>query len=263
MSDDASYLQSRVVVDQALTIRFTDAASSATVDVSLSEDQTFDSIDALAAHLQTQIQAQGGNFNAWTVVITKEDETHLGSVKPAGTFKITTNHAGSSVNFNQGGAGTGTNLRTFLGHSSDNSGVSSTDFYFNSKIDACFYPSRGFLNVTRTRTEMIAMQHVTLGGHVNTQANIDTNLFPFINLNLSIQFNTEEDFSEISEFETFFDTVFDNDLSGEPFSIFQDGDSYVGGLAGGYPVFAYSRIVDSYDGAWRVDLTVETWSDVE
>lgn len=260
---NTSYLQGRIIIDQAVTIRFTDTASSGTVDVSLTKDQHFESFDAFASHLQTQIRTEGGNFNAWTVVITKEDETYLGSTKPAGTLKITTNHTGSSVNFNQGGAGTGTNLRALLGHNSDNSGVSTSDFYFNSKSDACFYPSRNFLQVVRSGTSGSTMHHVTLGGHVNTQFNTDENRFPAISLDLSIQFNTESDFSELEDFETFLDTVFDNDLCGEPFAIFHDGDTWIGGIAGNYPEFEYGRIFGAINIGWSVPLSIDTWSDVE
>ena len=262
MSTNASYLQGRVVIDQDLTIRFTDAASSATVDVAFTADDTFTSFDAVAAPLQTQIRAAGGNFNDWTVSITNEDESFLGT-KDAGSVKFTTGHTGISINFNQGGAGTGTNLRTYLGHSAASSGSSSSTYYFNAKSDAVFVPSRSFLRASRTRTSSIVMHQITLGGHVNTQWNVDGGANPVIDLALSIQFNTESSFLEMHEFETFFDTVFDNVCSGEPFSVFHDGDTWECVLSSGYPVFDYSRMIDGFNGAWRVDVSLSTWSDVE
>ena len=253
-----TYFQGRVKIDQTLTIRFTDSDSSATKDVAFTEGTIFDSLDDFAEHLQTEIRTAGGNFADWTVGII--DTGEAGS--SAGTVKISTGHAGLQVNFNQGGGTTGTNLRSYLNHNSDTISTGSATYYFNQAALATFYPSRSALTLTRSATSYDRIHMVTLGGQAFGQFSKDTDDVPEITLSTMLQFATEEnDYSELSDFESFLDALFDNTLSGEPFMIHHGDDHHIVWFAGGELSIEYTRMVDGWNGAWQTELTMETYSE--
>jgi len=253
-----TYLQGRIFIYQAVTIRFTDTDSSATTDVVFAEHVSFDTVDLFAEHLQTTVQAVGGNFGDWTFsVLTASEASSV-----AGTLKIGTGNAGFQVDFNQGGATTGTGLRRYLGHNSDTISTGSSTYYFASKVQASFYPERGALSVVRNSTKYDRIQMMTIGGHSFSQFSKDTLDLPIIALRVSLQFNTEgDDYGELKIFELFLDAVFDYPNGGEPFSVTHGDDVYVVWFSGGDVVLEYARMIDGFNGAWQLELALETYTE--
>ena len=252
-----TYFQGRVVVAQAVTFEFVDQDDTSTVLVSYTEGETFDSLDAFIADIQTEINAGGGNLADWTVEIIKAEE----SGNDAGTVKITTNHAGFDVDFSNGGAGTGTAIRRYLGHNADAFSSGTSPFYFAGVAEATFYPERGALRVTRSATRYSKMQMLTLGGDSFAQFSKDTDDVPHIGLSVSLQAMTEDDdFLELKQFELMLDAIFDDTVSdGEPFTLFHGDDEHTVWFRAGQVAIDYARMIDGYNGAWTFDLSLETW----
>ena len=251
-----TYIQGRVVIDQDVSFRFVDSGDSNAVVVSYSGGDTFDSYDTFLRNLQAQINDGSGNLEDWEVEVIKSDE----GANPVGTIKFTTNHAGLTGDLSHGGAGTGSSMRRYMGHNSDSFSSGSSPFYFNSTAQATFYPERSALRVTRSTTKYTKMQMLTLGGNSFSQFSKDVDDVPMIDLSVSLQIMTENgNFDELDQFETLLNEIFDDTNSKEPFALMHGRDTHIVWFQPGYVTINYTRMMDGWNGAWIVDLSLETW----
>lgn len=249
-------LQGSLVCYEDFTIRVTDdpGGTPATSDFAITAGQTFDSVDAFLADWEAEILADISL--AYALVVRPQPGSSTGKIRitsAGNNMTIAWAHAGSATE--------SARWRVHLGATAATTTNTSSPFTLPDAHKAGWYPALPPRQLERVSTGYNRGQGVSLSTASWAQADPVIGDFGSMAIDLELQIDGEDNWTELWELAEFFDDVFDS--MGEPWTVINvpsddtTGDYWTGYVADQPFEFFGERIQAGWNGLLAVAVRMD------